>query len=126
MILTHICHDMTRPPRIFAGVFSAAKTGDVEAFGPIPKPSNRRQTFATLSTSEIEEKINQNTYKELRPCLAYSRSNNAQNTKNTAEEKCPTTTEIMIKRVCKPAAKEGRAKVRAMYSRHEITNITRL
>lgn len=28
----HSCHDMTRPPRIEAGVFSAAKTGIVEAF----------------------------------------------------------------------------------------------
>ena len=35
---------MTRPPRMLAGVFSAAKTGDVVALGPIPKPSNRRQT----------------------------------------------------------------------------------
>ena len=41
---THSCQDMTRPPRILAGVFSAAKTGDVVALGPIPKPSNRRQT----------------------------------------------------------------------------------
>ena len=37
---------MTRPPRILAGVFSAAKTGDVVALGPIPKPSNKRQTCA--------------------------------------------------------------------------------
>jgi hypothetical protein len=28
----HNCHDITKPPRIAAGVFSAAKTGMVEAF----------------------------------------------------------------------------------------------
>jgi len=49
LLLTHICQDMTRPPRIFAGTFSAAKTGDVEALGPIPRPSRRRQTFNTIS-----------------------------------------------------------------------------
>ena len=51
-ILTHICHDMTRPPRILAGVFSAAKTGDVEALGPIPRPSSKRQTLKDVSTGE--------------------------------------------------------------------------
>jgi hypothetical protein len=34
---------MTRPPRIDAGVFSAAKTGTVDAFAPMPMPSKRRQ-----------------------------------------------------------------------------------
>lgn len=59
---TYSCQDMTRPPRIAAGVFSAAKTGMVEAFmlcigvgqdargqhgdatHPIPRPSSQRHT----------------------------------------------------------------------------------
>ena len=36
---THNCQPMTKVPRIAAGVFSAAKTGIVEAFVPIPTPS---------------------------------------------------------------------------------------
>jgi hypothetical protein len=48
IIITHSCQDMTRPPRMLAGVFSAAKTGDVVALGPIPKPSNRRQTWIDI------------------------------------------------------------------------------
>ena len=44
IMLTHNCQDMTSPPRILAGTFSAEKTGDVVALGPIPKPSNKRQT----------------------------------------------------------------------------------
>jgi len=43
--LTHICQDITRPPRTFAGAFSAAYTGEVEALGPIPRPRSNRQTF---------------------------------------------------------------------------------
>ena len=43
---------MTRPPRMLAGVFSAAKTGEVVALGPIPKPSNRRQTCIHMSIYE--------------------------------------------------------------------------
>ena len=42
---------MTRPPRMLAGVFSAAKTGDVVALGPIPKPSNRRHTWIFIIVS---------------------------------------------------------------------------
>jgi hypothetical protein len=111
-ILTHICHDMTRPPRIFAGVFSAAKTGEVDALGPIPRPRSSRQTFLALSVDEIDER--QNTYKELRPGLAQTRSNNGQGTKDSTEEQSSTTTEIIVERVRKPAAKEGRTKVRAI------------
>jgi hypothetical protein len=59
IIITHSCQDMTRPPRMLAGVFSAAKTGDVVALGPIPKPSNRRQTctFVSLSRTFIEKEV---------------------------------------------------------------------
>ena len=41
---THICQLITRPPRIEAGTFSAAKMGTVDALEPIPRPSNKRQT----------------------------------------------------------------------------------
>ena len=40
---THICHPITRLPRMVAGEFSAAKTGIVDAFVPIPIPSKQRQ-----------------------------------------------------------------------------------
>jgi hypothetical protein len=33
------CHDMTRPPRMLAGEFSAEKTGTVTSLRPIPSPS---------------------------------------------------------------------------------------
>lgn len=33
------CQDMTRPPRMFAGEFSAEKTGTVTSLRPIPMPS---------------------------------------------------------------------------------------
>ena len=62
---------MTRPPRMLAGVFSAAKTGDVVALGPIPKPSNKRQTctfcrqvYYRETYIVVEKKW---TYKKLRP-----------------------------------------------------------
>lgn len=32
------CHDMTRPPRMMAGEFSAEKTGTVTSFRPMPMP----------------------------------------------------------------------------------------
>lgn len=38
------CQDMTKPPRMTAGVFSAQKIGIVEAFRPIPIPRRRRTT----------------------------------------------------------------------------------
>ena len=53
-VITHSCQDMTRPPRMLAGVFSAAKTGDVVALGPIPKPSNKRQTYTFVVKFTIE------------------------------------------------------------------------
>jgi hypothetical protein len=34
----HICHCMTKAPRIAGGVHSAAKIGTVADFGPIPNP----------------------------------------------------------------------------------------
>lgn len=34
----HICHDITRAPRMDAGLFSAANIGTVEALIPIPTP----------------------------------------------------------------------------------------
>lgn len=40
----HICHVMTRPPRIEAGAFSEAKTGIVVALSPMPIPINKRVT----------------------------------------------------------------------------------
>ena len=33
------CQDMTKPPRMFAGAFSAEKTGTVTSLRPIPIPS---------------------------------------------------------------------------------------
>jgi hypothetical protein len=42
-LLTQSCQLITRPPRILAGVFSAAYTGTVEALGPIPNPRRNRQ-----------------------------------------------------------------------------------
>lgn len=41
---THNCHPITKLPRIDAGEFSAANTGIVDAFAPIPIPSNSRHT----------------------------------------------------------------------------------
>lgn len=35
-----ICQDMTKPPRIIAGEFSAEKTGTVTSLRPIPMPSS--------------------------------------------------------------------------------------
>lgn len=55
LVLTHICQDMTNPPLIEAGVFSAAKTGTVLALAPIPIPSKRR---VTLSRSQQERPTN--------------------------------------------------------------------
>jgi hypothetical protein len=34
----HICHDMTRAPRMEAGEFSALNMGMVEPLQPIPRP----------------------------------------------------------------------------------------
>lgn len=34
----HICQDMTSPPRIMAGEFSAEKTGTVTSLRPMPRP----------------------------------------------------------------------------------------
>ena len=48
---------MTRPPRMLAGVFSAAKTGDVVALGPIPKPSKRRHTWIVIMSVYREQQI---------------------------------------------------------------------
>lgn len=42
LIPVHICHDMTRAPRILAGEFSAAKIGTEEPFKPIPIPISKR------------------------------------------------------------------------------------
>jgi hypothetical protein len=39
----HICQDMTKPPRIIVGAFSAEYTGTVTSFNPIPIPSKTRQ-----------------------------------------------------------------------------------
>jgi hypothetical protein len=38
----HICHIITRAPRIGAGAHSAAYTGTVDDFGPMPKPRTKR------------------------------------------------------------------------------------
>ena len=40
---THSCQPMTSPPRMDAGEFSAANTGIVDAFVPIPTPSSNLQ-----------------------------------------------------------------------------------
>lgn len=37
------CQDMTNPPRIFVGEFSAENTGTVTSFNPIPIPRSTRQ-----------------------------------------------------------------------------------
>ena len=41
---TQSCQPMTKLPLMEAGEFSAANTGIVDAFVPIPMPSNKRQT----------------------------------------------------------------------------------
>lgn len=38
----HICQDMTRAPRILAGLFSAAKMGTEAPFRPMPMPIKMR------------------------------------------------------------------------------------
>lgn len=38
----HVCHDMTKPPRIFSGALSAENMGTVTSFNPIPTPSSIR------------------------------------------------------------------------------------
>ena len=55
-VLTHICQDITRPPRTFAGTFSAAYTGEVDALGPIPSPRSNRQTFDRAIDKQRREK----------------------------------------------------------------------
>ena len=37
-----VCHDMTKPPRMFGGATSAEKTGTVTSFRPMPTPRSRR------------------------------------------------------------------------------------
>lgn len=40
---THICHETARPPRMFAGAHSAAKTDTVLAVMPSPMPRAKRK-----------------------------------------------------------------------------------
>ena len=102
---------MTRPPRMLAGVFSAAKTGDVVALGPIPMPSNRRQTwiYDRLSRAHIEKKRD---YKKLRPGLHKSFTDNAQCTENTTPEQRPTSTKEVVERIREPASKKTCSNIR--------------
>ena len=96
---------MTRPPRMLAGVFSAAKTGDVVALGPIPKPSNRRQTctFVNLSKAYIDKRW---TYKKLGPILCKSLTDNAKCTENTTPEERPAPTKKVIEGIREPTSKK--------------------
>ena len=111
LIITHSCQDMTRPPRMLAGALSAAKTGDVVALGPIPKPSNRRQTwvFVSLSTAHTEKKW---TYKKLGPGLHKTFTDNTQCTENTTPEECPTPTKEVIEGIREPASNKTCTNIR--------------
>ena len=52
--LAHSCQHMTKPPRTLAGTFSAEKTGEVDALGPIPNPRRSRQIFAKMLGLEVD------------------------------------------------------------------------
>ena len=98
---------MTRPPRMLAGVFSAAKTGDVVALGPIPKPSNRRQTCTFVVKFYQEHTLEKKwAYKKLGPGLHKSFTDNTQCTENTTPEECPTPTKEVVERISEPASKK--------------------
>jgi hypothetical protein len=113
IMLTHICQHMTSPPRMLAGTFSAEKTGDVVALGPIPKPSNKRQTC--ISTVKFMEGMDKRkwTYKRLGPCLGKCGAENAERTKNTTPEESATTTKKVVEGIAEPTAKKTRTNVRS-------------
>jgi hypothetical protein len=52
----HICHIMTRPPRMEAGAHSAAKTGTVALFGPIPIPRIKRAALWSALAGDHSER----------------------------------------------------------------------
>ena len=99
---------------MLAGEFSAAKTGDVVALGPIPKPSNRRQTwmFVGLSTARTEKKW---AYKKLGPGLDKSFTDNTQRTENTTPEECPTPTKEVVEGIREPASKNTCTNIRPVW-----------
>lgn len=51
----YICQLITSAPRILAGALSAAKTGTVEAFSPMPSPMRMRVTSSCTQFCERAE-----------------------------------------------------------------------
>ena len=43
----HVCHDMTKPPRMLVGAISAEKIGTVTSLSPMPIPRRIRQPISS-------------------------------------------------------------------------------
>lgn len=109
----HVCHCMTRAPRIKGGETSAAKTGTVADLGPMPIPRKKRAMNRCHHEFVTADQIQVAPAKKVETKIALATTTNVSNYPQNFETKSgPATTEPAVEWVGKPAREYGRTEIR--------------